>query len=143
MFKSMNERRKKKIKYDKFNAGEKVQKPKSFYTDQIKNKDMFANLKAQYWWKIADRFRNTHNAIANGKQYEEEELISIDSSFQNLEKLKEELSNVKKDIDTMGRVKVESKKDLLARGVKSPNLADAFIMAFYNPVRGGLLNTMD
>jgi phage terminase large subunit len=143
MFKSMNERRKKKIKYDKFNAGEKVQKPKSFYQEQIKNKDMFANLKAQYWWKIADRFRNTHNAIVNGKQYEEEELISIESSFQNLEKLKEELSNVKKDIDTMGRVKVESKKDLLARGVKSPNLADAFIMAFYNPVRGGLLNTMD
>jgi phage terminase large subunit len=143
MFKSMNERKKKKIKYDKFNAGEKVQKPKSYYQDQIKNKDMFSNLKAQYWWKISDRFRNTHNAIKNGKKYEEEELISIDSSFQNLEKLKEELSIVKKDIDSMGRVKVESKKDLASRGIKSPNIADAFIMAFYNPNRGGLLNTMD
>ena len=35
-----------------------------------------------------------------------------------------------RDIDGAGRVKVESKQDLAKRNIASPNLADAFIMAF-------------
>ncbi len=52
----------------------------------------FANLKAQAWWLVADRFRNTFNAVKNGEQYPVDELISIDSSCPLLEKLKLELT---------------------------------------------------
>lgn len=55
----------------------------------------------------------------------------------NLEKLKMELSIPMRDFDNNGRVKVESKKDLAKRDIKSPNLADSFIMA-YAPVTGGM-----
>ena len=47
-----------------------------------------------------------------------------------LEKLKAELSTPRVDYDNAGRCKVESKKDLAKREVKSPNLADAFVMCF-------------
>jgi phage terminase large subunit len=76
----------------------------------IPNKDFFANLKAQAWWLVADRFRNTFNAVKNGEQYPVDELISIDSSCPLLEKLKLELTTPHRDFDKNGRVMVESKK---------------------------------
>jgi phage terminase large subunit len=119
------------IEYTKFNAGSKdlVDSDRD-YQPGIKHKDQFANLKAQAWWMVADRFRNTYDAIKNGTKYEDDELISISSGLADLERLKAELSLPQKDFDQNGRVKVESKKDLDKRGVPSPDLADAFIMAF-------------
>jgi phage terminase large subunit len=75
----------------------------------IPNKDFFANLKAQAWWLVADRFRNTFNAVKNGEQYPVDELISIDSSCPLLEKLAGTY-HPHRDFDKNGRVMVESKK---------------------------------
>jgi len=122
------------IKYSKFNAGAAVYEPEKFYIqnrlEQIKNKDYFGDLKAQVWWLVADRFRNTYDAIHNGTQYPVDQLISISSSMPKLTKLKMELSTPRRDFDQNGRVKVESKKDLRRREVPSPNMADAFVMCF-------------
>lgn len=122
-------------RHQKFNAGAAVLYPDRFYQPKITNKDFFANLKAQAWWSVADRFRNTYNAIKlleAGQEHEfsEDELISIDRGIPNLEKLKLELTTPMRDFDRVGRVKVESKEDLAKRDIKSPNIADSFIMAF-------------
>lgn len=123
-------------KHSKFNAGAAVMFPEKIYQPKITNKDFFANLKAQAWWLVADRFRLTYqvvNAIRNGDtppDYKVEDLISISSDCPNLEKLKYELAIPMRDFDNVGRVKVESKKDLAKRDIKSPNIADSFIMAF-------------
>ena len=117
------------VNYQRFNAGAGVNEPDSEYNG-IPNKDFFANLKAQAWWLVADRFRNTFNAVKNGEEYPVDELISIDSSCPHLEKLKLELTTPHRDFDRNGRVMVESKKDLAKRDIPSPNIADAFIMAF-------------
>lgn len=119
-----------RVAYAKFNAGAAVWHPEAFYTQQTKNRDMFLNLKAQTWWLVADRFRNTYNAVRNGQQFEPDELISLTGDLPHLEQLIDELSTPKKDYDANGRVKVESKKDLAKREIPSPNLADALIMAF-------------
>lgn len=117
----------------KFNAGAKVERPDRNYGDtKIKNKDFFANLKAQAWWLLADRFRNTHLAVTKGQQFRADEMISIDSSCIDsrlLEQLALELSTPLRDYDNQGKVKVESKRDLAKREVKSPNLADAVVIA--------------
>ncbi|EOX9984739.1 PBSX family phage terminase large subunit [Escherichia coli] len=118
-----------RVNYQRFNAGAGVHEPDDEYNG-IPNKDFFANLKAQAWWLVADRFRNTFNAINNGEQYPVDELISIDSRCPLLEKLKLELTTPHRDFDRNGRVMVESKKDLAKREIPSPNVADAFIMAF-------------
>jgi phage terminase large subunit len=117
----------------KFNAGAKVERPEKNYGDtKIKNKDFFANLKAQAWWLLADRFRNTHLAVTKGRKFGAGDMISIDSSridAQLLERLAIELSTPLRDYDNTGKVKVESKRDLAKRDIKSPNLADAVVIA--------------
>lgn len=116
--------------YSKFFADGEIIDPEKEYKHQVKNKDIFSNLKAQAWWLVADRFRKTWDAVTNGKEYPHDELISICSDISDLEKLITELSTPKKDYDGKGRVKVESKKDLREREIPSPDRADAFIMAF-------------
>lgn len=144
-FNELNTSKKTSVRHVKFNAGASVVKPDALYerAANIKNKDFFTNLKSQTWWQVADRFRLTYQiitAIKNGEappKYKLDELISISSDMPNLEKLKMELSIPMRDFDNNGRVKVESKKDLAKRDIKSPNLADSFIQA-YAPVVGGL-----
>ncbi|WP_311514792.1 PBSX family phage terminase large subunit [Oligella urethralis] len=120
-------------KHFKFNAAAKVEHPDKYYGDtKILNKDFFANLKAQCWWLLADRFRNTHLAITQGLEFRADEMISIDSKSIDqvlLERLKIELSTPLKAFDNQAKVKVESKKDLEKRGIDSPNLADAVVIA--------------
>ena len=130
-FRELNEIRDKRINYQKFNAGAKVNNPKKKYKNtENTNEDMFSNLKAQTWWDIADRVKNTYNAVVKGFPIADDEIISLSSDLDCLEDLIIELSTPMKDTDRNGRVKVESKEDLLSRGIKSPNLADAFVMAY-------------
>lgn len=119
-----------RVNYTKFNAGGAVFRPDAFYEPQTKNKDMFSNIKAQAWWLLADRFRNTFNAVRNGQKFDDDELISLSSETPHLEQIIDELSTPKRDYDQNGRVKVESKKDLAKREIASPNLADAVVIAF-------------
>ena len=120
-----------------FNAGGAVYKPDAKYTDDKKNRDMFANIKAQAWWMVRDRFYKTWRAVHHGDSYPEDQLVSLSSSLHELEYLTAELSRPQVDYDQNGRVKAESKKDMKKRGIPSPNRADALVMAFA-PVQGGL-----
>ena len=131
-FDEINQTSSTKLRYSKFNAGGEIVSPEAYYVfeGQIKNKDFFSNLKAQTWWGVADRFRNTYDAVKNGGKYPVDELISLAQDMPNLEKLMTELSTPLRDFDNNGRVKVESKKDLLKRDVPSPNLGDGFVMCF-------------
>lgn len=140
--KEMNDGRKEKqkdcyvVKCEKFDAnGSVVNGDKPYIENEeneeiILNSDFFSNKKAQAWWIVAQRFYKTYLAVENGEPFEEDEIISLSSNLENLEDLITELSTPKQDRDANGRVKVESKQDLKKRKVKSPNMADAIIMAF-------------
>lgn len=130
-FNELNAAQSQRIQHTKFFAGGAVVRPDAHYdpVSKVKNKDFFANVKAQAWWLVADRFKNTYNAIRNGQKFDASDMLFIDSAMPNLDKLIDELSTPKRDYDNAGRVKVESKKDLSKRDVPSPNLADAMIMA--------------
>lgn len=141
-FKELNEARTLNVEYDAFNAGGKLNNPDGPYLVlphiTIFNKDHFSNAKAQEWDAVAIRFRKTYEAIELGVKHPLDELISIDStkvSKRFIDKLKAELSAPKKDVDGNGRFKVESKSDLATRHIKSPNIADALIMAMIKPRR--------
>ncbi len=114
--------------HSKFNAGDAVYKPDKEYSPKITNKQKFENLKAQAWQDVADRLRNTFNAINKGMTFEPSDMISISSDIKELEALKTELCSPHKDYSKRGLDMVESKKDMAKRGIKSPNKADAFIM---------------
>lgn len=133
-FQSLNTEYQVKIDYFRFNAGAAVLNPERQVDPNDpkspKNKDFYANLKAQTWWSVSKRFRNTFNAVTKGEIFDEDDLIAISSECENLDGLIDELSTPRKDFDNAGRSKVESKKDLDKRDVPSPNKADAFVMAF-------------
>lgn len=122
-------------KHFKFNAGGGVADPDKRYAraDKVKNKDYFSNIKAQTWWSVADRLRNTYLAVTKPDEYQFDaaEMISISSECDSklLDTLIDELATPLRDFDKAGKVMVESKKDLAKRDVKSPNLADSFVIA--------------
>lgn len=120
-FKRLNDAQRFKVNYVKFDAGDKVMNPESFYQPQRKNKDHFENLKAQMWQEVADRMLHTYKAVIKGEPFKEDEIISISSECDYLDKLKIELSSPLKDESKRGLVKVESKDDMKKRGIPSPN----------------------
>lgn len=97
------------------------------YNTSIKNKDFYANLKAQGWWMLRQRFEKTYRAIMEGEAFEVDELISLPSDLPLLRSLQKELSQ-----PTAGpgaRLKMTINK--MPEGTKSPNLGDAVMMAFW------------
>lgn len=131
-----------KLTYDPFNAGGAVRRPDDVFMrfphTTISNKDYFSNLKAQTWVEVATRFRKTYENVVKGANHPFDELISINSATikpKMLKQLKIELSSPRKDKDKNGRFKVESKEDLEARDIASPNVADSVIMAAILPTR--------
>jgi len=114
-----------------FNAADGVVFPDELYDADQTNKQMFLNIKSQSWWFVRDMFYNAYKA-SQGKPYDAENLIGFDSEKMNakvLEKLKAELSIPRREYSN-GKLRVEPKEKMKKRGVNSPNLADAFIMAF-------------
>lgn len=98
-----------------------------------KNKDFFQNLKAQSWWSLRARFEETYQAITNSKPFDPDRIVSLSSSMKNLSKLSVELSQVTWDTNNSGKVVINKAPD----GSKSPNMADALMIAFA-PIRGGM-----
>lgn len=92
------------------------------------NKDFYANLKAQAWWQLRLRFERTHKAITEGAQYPVDDLISISPDLPQIRDLQKELSQATASRST-GSLKLVVDKN--PPGTRSPNLADAVVMAFW------------
>lgn len=126
----------KNVRLIPWNAGAKVQYPDSPINpgdrDSMKNKDFFGNLKAQGWWELKQRFYRTWRAVEEGATYDPDSLISLDSSLKLLRKLEKELCQV-----TAGQgASLKMVIDKTPEGTKSPNLADAVMMAYW-PIKSG------
>ena len=96
------------------------------------NKDFYGNLKAQAWWQLRRRFERTHRARTEAAfTWKAEDLISIPSDLPLLRQLEKELSQPTSRKDGRMRLIV----DKMPEGTRSPNLADAVVMAFW-PIKG-------
>lgn len=93
------------------------------------NKDQYANLKAQSWFRLRTRFIKTFKAVRNGETFPQNELISLDSKIPRLHELKLELSQAVHKINGTGKTLVDKTPNSLS----SPNLADAVALC-YNPI---------
>lgn len=91
------------------------------------NRDFFANFKAQAWWAVRTRFYKTWRALKEGIVYDPEELISLDSKNPLIHQIMKELAQPTKGESTGLRMVVNKKPN----GMKSPNLADSAIQAFF------------
>lgn len=113
--------------------------PKEGFADweERKNDDFFQNLKAQSWWDLRVRFQRTFRAVkeADPNMYDPDNLISISSDLVLLDKLMMELSQPTYSISTIGKIVV----DKTPEGTRSPNLADAVMIAFSPSEFGGFV----
>jgi phage terminase large subunit len=115
-----------------WNAGAEVLKPERRViqgdSNSPLNKDFYANLKAQAWWELRRRFERTYRAINEPEfTYDPDELISLPSSLPLLRKIEKELSQPTASQGARLKMVVDKKPD----GARSPNLADAIVMAFW------------
>jgi len=92
------------------------------------NKDYFANLKAQAWWQLRLRFERTYRATKEGIAYNPDDLISLPSTLPALQQLRKELGQATVS-KTTGALKLAVDKS--PPGTRSPNMADAVVMAFW------------
>lgn len=96
---------------------------------QQKNKHVFANNRACRYWKLRDRFYNTYQAVVHKKYINPDELISISSGIQNMTKLRAEVCRLPRKYGGNGQIQLMTKKDMLAKKIKSPNMADPMMMS--------------
>lgn len=125
------------IEITPWNGGEKCINPRQRIVDfdpqSPRNEDFFLNLKSQGWWELRRRFEKTHKMIKGIETYDISELISIPSNLPKRQKLMAELGQPTYSFDSKGRVRIEKKP----RGTKSPNLADALMMAYWPKPKKG------
>ena len=91
-----------------------------------KNKDYFANRKAQGWWALRIRVRNTFRLVTEGKACSHDDIISIPSTLPNFMKLIGELSSPTFATNSIGKIVIDKQP----AGAKSPNLGDVVMMKF-------------
>lgn len=89
--------------------------------------DMFQNLGAQTYWLLRGRFQETYRAVTTGVEYDPDNIISLDSSIPDLQKLCIELSQPQWKMSLTGKIAVEKQPE----GTLSPNRSDACRMLFY------------
>jgi phage terminase large subunit len=109
-----------------FRGSGEVHDPDGEMVAKRKNRDFFANFKAQSWWSLRLRFQATHRAVVEGLAFDPDELISIDPQLPSLGKLIAELSQPTYSINQTGKVVI----DKTPEGMRSPNFADAVMICF-------------
>ncbi|MEE8551524.1 MAG: terminase family protein [Gemmatimonadota bacterium] len=109
------------------------------WPDGKRSKNKFVNLKAELWWIVRDRLRRTyehwlHLAGEGGIQHELDDLLLLPDDSD----LCSELSLPRYSFTETGKIQIESKRQLAARGIASPDSAEALILTYApSPARKG------
>lgn len=126
---------KREVIVDPFRGSAAVYDPDGEMVEKRANKDFFANAKAQAWYALRLRFRNTYRAVVEGKEYDPDAIISLSGDLADIQQLCVELSQPTFSLNSAGKILIDKAPD----GTKSPNLADAVMIAFCPA--GGVLDT--
>lgn len=107
------------------------------WEDGRTSKEVFRDIKAELWWTMRERFRNSYELHCHllgqdeGVERDPSDCILLEPSPE----LQMQLTTVLwQTTATGGKIEIESKKALAARGVKSPDYADALAYSFHEPV---------
>lgn len=114
------------IRVEPFRGSGAVYDPEGEMVPKRKNKDFFANAKAQAWWALRMRFQKTYRAVVEGMEFNPDDIIAIDSRLPLLTKLTMELSQPTYTINGVGKIVIDKAPD----GTRSPNLADSAMISY-------------
>lgn len=127
----------KRIKVIAFNGGESVENAEEVAISHDgrskKNKDIFLNKRAQYYWRLYELCYNTYKCIVKGQYIDPADMISFSSGIKDMERLRAEICRLPRVPRGDGVIQIMSKKDMLKKGISSPNMADSVMMLMYKP----------
>ena len=108
------------------------------WPDKKRSVDKFQNLKGELWWMIRERLRKTaqHVAWMRGEEGQKHDLVDLLLIPPSETQLARELGVVKAKYMDSGKIQIESKISLKARGVASPDRAEAVILTEKPKKRG-------
>lgn len=93
------------------------------------NKETFRNKRAQYYWYLRDLFRNTYQAVAEGKYINPSSLIAISSEIEDLDVLRSEVCRIPLKRNVQGLIQIQTKEEMRRNDIPSPNMADSLMMS--------------
>jgi phage terminase large subunit len=103
-------------------------------SDSKTNRDTFLNKRAQYWWRLRDRFEATYRAVTKGEYIDPENMISLSSDIPVLDQLRSEVCRIPQKRSNNGKIAIMTKLDMAKKyQLPSPNMGDALMMAMYSP----------
>lgn len=122
MYRGSNEVENKKSIYEGLGSLGSKDKPKT-------NGDVFYNKRSQYYMKLANRFKKTYDAVVNGKYTDPDDIISISSEIELLDKLRSEVCRIPRKPNGAGKIQLMSKKEMKDKyDIDSPGMADCLAM---------------
>jgi phage terminase large subunit len=124
------------VEVDAFRGSAPPVRPDSCDEPGRKNKDYFANAKAQAWWALRRRFRATHRWVTEGIACSPDDIVSIRSDVRGLTKLCSQLAQPTYEPSGSGKIVINKLPD----GSRSPDMADA-VMELFAP--GGSATRFD
>lgn len=136
----------KKMDLGGFHGGHGVDYPNKVYEPidgevkrPTKNKDLFKNKRAQYYWQLRDRCYRTYQAIVHGVYTDPDDMISFSSDIKELDILRAEICKIPRKPNGSGKIQILSKEEMKKPPYKldSPNMADCVMMS----LSGGQLKT--
>lgn len=131
----------KHTRFEMFKGSEGVDDPDDMYQpddslrDARSNKQTFRNKRAQYYWKLRDRFYNTYRAVVKQEYIDPDTMISLSSSIKCIPQLRAEVCRVPKKKNNNGFIQIMSKEEMLRiHKIESPNLADSLMMSMISDI---------
>ena len=94
--------------------------------ENITSRKMFYNARADAWGIVKHRIKNTFEHINGIAKHEPSDMISIPNHQNLIQDLNKPTAKYRG-----GKLLLESKQDMRARGISSPDYADSLVYAFY------------
>jgi phage terminase large subunit len=117
-----------------FKGSQSADDPDSLYQGGKPNREVFLNRRAQYYWRLRERFENTYKAV-NGQYMNPDDMISLSSEIKCLDQLRSEVCRIPQKRNNNGKIQIMSKIDMMKKPYElpSPNMGDSLMMAMYAP----------
>ena len=128
-----------RTQYWMFRGSETPDDPEGTYANDKEqrktNRDTFFNKRAQYWWKLRERFENTWRAIEQKKYINPDDMISLSSGIESLDQLRAEVCRIPLKRNNNGKIQIMSKIEMAKKPYQlpSPNMGDSLMMSMFSP----------
>lgn len=132
----------KKTEVKTFIGSESPDNPHEIYQPDAKlertqsrtNQDTFLNKRAQFYWRLRDRFFKTYCAVVKKEWVNPDELISISEDIECLAQFRSEICRIPRKPNASGKIQIMSKDEMKTKlKILSPNLADSAMMSMEIP----------